>query len=158
MASRIAPARPPRPPHHDREDIGVQHSVQGDAVGGGVQPRDAADAVDQRLAMMRPPRASPACHRYRTKPAPGSPRLMVSVALPTQCGAANPGCRRSSAGVRDGRSQLQAALRRQQARFARPTKPGCGADALACDSASTHLFSLFRRRMGEPDICPGASP
>ncbi len=38
---------------HDGEDVRIEHALYGNAVGGGVEAGDAADAIGQRLAMMR---------------------------------------------------------------------------------------------------------
>jgi len=38
---------------HDGEDVGVEHPLDGDAVGGGFQTRDPAYAFDQGLPVMR---------------------------------------------------------------------------------------------------------
>ena len=41
------------PAQHRRHNVRVQHPLHGDAVGGGFQSRHAADAMDQRFAVMR---------------------------------------------------------------------------------------------------------
>jgi hypothetical protein len=38
---------------HTGEDVGIEHAVDGDVVGGGFEAGDAADGIDERLAMMR---------------------------------------------------------------------------------------------------------
>ncbi len=56
-ASPASPARAlprnPGVPHHHRQDVGVEHALHGNAVGGGFEARHAADALHQRFAMMR---------------------------------------------------------------------------------------------------------
>ena len=39
---------------HAREDVGIEHAVDGNAIGGGFEAGDAADGIDKRLAVMRP--------------------------------------------------------------------------------------------------------
>ena len=38
---------------HARENIAIEHALHGHAFGGGLEPGDAPDGVDQGLAMMR---------------------------------------------------------------------------------------------------------
>src|ERR1022692_1357858 len=39
---------------HAREDVGIEHAVDGDVVSAGFEAGDAADGIDERLAMVRP--------------------------------------------------------------------------------------------------------
>jgi N-carbamoylputrescine amidase len=43
-----------RAAQHDRQNVGVEHTLDGDALGGGFEAGDPADGVDERLAVMRP--------------------------------------------------------------------------------------------------------
>jgi hypothetical protein len=38
---------------HDRQDVGVEHSLDGDAVGGGIESGDASHGMHQRLPVVR---------------------------------------------------------------------------------------------------------
>jgi hypothetical protein len=41
------------PAHHHGENIGIEHPLNGDALGGGFEAGNAPDGIDQRFAVMR---------------------------------------------------------------------------------------------------------
>jgi hypothetical protein len=53
MASRTCGRLGAGAPHHGRQNDRIEHALHGDSLGGGFEAGDAADALHQRVAVVR---------------------------------------------------------------------------------------------------------